>query len=297
MLLNNQISHKAGFVNIIGKPNAGKSTLMNALVGEKLSIITSKAQTTRHRIQGIVNGVNFQIVYSDTPGLLEPKYKLQEAMLKFARSALSDADIILFITEVGDKHGYKDDFLNVLRNMNIPVILIVNKIDLSTQEVINSLLENWAQALPSASQIAVSAFYKYNVSGLFEMILEKLPENPPYYPKDELTDKPERFFAAEIIREKIILNYRQEIPYSIEVDIENFKEENKIIRISAVIYTERESQKGILIGNKGASLKKTGTEARLDMEHFFAKKIFLELFVKVRKDWRNNDLLLKKFGY
>jgi GTPase len=295
--LNNPLPHKAGFVNILGKPNVGKSTLMNALVGEKLSIITSKAQTTRHRIMGIVNGDDFQIVYSDTPGILKPNYKLQEIMLKSARSAMEDADIILFVTEVWDKAEEENEIIETLKLTDIPVILVLNKIDSSSQEKVDDLLKKWNTVLPKAHLLAVSALHGHNITGLLSLILEKLPENPPYFPKDELTDKSERFFASEIIREKILLNYRQELPYATEIDIEAFKDEEKIVRISAVIYVERETQKGIIIGNKGLALKKTGTEARLDMENFFGKKVFLELFVKVRKDWRNNDRMLRQFGY
>jgi GTPase len=295
--LNSPVIHKAGFVNILGKPNVGKSTLMNALVGEKLSIITSKAQTTRHRILGIVNGEDFQIVYSDTPGILEPNYKLQEIMLKSARSAMEDADIVLFVTEVWDNPEEKNEIVEKLKQTDIPVILILNKIDISSQEKVDDLVIKWQNVLPNAHLLAVSALHGHNITGLLNLILEKLPENPPYFPKDELTDRSERFFASEIIREKILLNYRQELPYATEIDIEAFKDEEKIIRISAVIYVERETQKGIIIGSKGSALKKTGTEARLDMEKFFGKKVFLELFVKVRKDWRNNDRMLRQFGY
>jgi len=289
--------HKAGFVNIIGKPNVGKSTLMNALVGEKLSVITSKAQTTRHRIQGIVNGEDFQIVYSDTPGILKPHYKLQEAMLRSARSALADADIILYVTDVHEVPGEQEEVIEKINRSDARIILAINKIDLSTQEKVSLLAQKWQNIFPSATILAVSALHAHNTGGLFDMILGILPEHPPYYPKDELTDKTERFFASEILREKILLNYSQEIPYSVEAVIESFREEEKIIRISAIIYTEKESQKGIIIGSKGAALKKTATEARLEMERFFNKKIFLEMIVKVRKDWRNNERMLKQFGY
>ena len=270
---------------------------MNALVGEKLSIITSKAQTTRHRIMGIVNGEDFQIVFSDTPGILKPNYKLQEIMLKSARSALEDADIILFVTEIKEKPEDLEEIINTIKDINIPVLLIINKIDLSTQPLVDELIKKWQVIMPDAHIMAVSAAHGHNVTGLLDLILEKLPENPPYYAKDELTDKTERFFASEIIREKILLNYRQELPYAAEIDVEEFKEEARIIRINAVIYVERDTQKGIIIGNKGSAIKKTGTEARLDMERFFGKKVFLELFVKVRKDWRNNERMLKQFGY
>jgi len=276
------MAHKSGFVNIIGSPNVGKSTLMNALVGEKLSIITTKAQTTRHRIQGIVNGEDYQVVYSDTPGLLDPKYKLQETMLRAAKTALTDADVILYVTDIKEK---------------IPVILLINKVDKSNQEEVERLAETWSAVLPSARILPVSALEKFNLDGLLKLILELLPEGPPYYSKDELTDKSERFFAGEIIREKILLNYQQEIPYSTEVEIEAFKVEERLIRIAAVIYVERDSQKGILIGNKGSAIKQVGTLARLEMEKFFGQRVFLEMFVKVRKDWRDNENALKSFGY
>jgi GTP-binding protein Era len=289
--------HKAGFVNILGKPNVGKSTLMNALVGEKISIITSKAQTTRHRIQGIVNGDNFQIVYSDTPGILNPKYKLQENMLKASRSALVDADILIFMTEVNDDPAEDYPFLSKLTEINIPVILVVNKIDLANQERMDALHDKWTALLPEAIFLPVSALKKFNLDTLFNLILEKLPESPPYYSKEDLSDKSERFFAGEIIREQILLNYKQEIPYSVEIDIEEFKEDEKIIRMQATIYVERESQKGILIGKAGSSLKKTGTNARKELESFFDKKVFVSLFVKVKQNWRNNERYLKGFGY
>ncbi len=289
--------HKAGFVNIIGKPNVGKSTLMNALVGEKLSIITSKAQTTRHRIQGIVNGEDFQIVYSDTPGILLPGYKLQENMLKASRSALSDADILLYVTEADDEPSEEYPFLEKIKNSKIPVLLVINKIDLSNQEKLEELSGKWEEILPEARIIPVSALEKFNMDVLFKFILEFLPKGEAFYPKDELSDKSERFFAGEIIREKILLNYQQEIPYSVEVEIQEFLEEKKLIRIEAVIYVERDSQKGILIGKSGSALKSTGTEARKELEIFFDMKVFLSLFVKVKKDWRNNDRQLKAFGY
>ena len=289
--------HKAGFVNIMGSPNVGKSTIMNAMVGEKLSIITSKAQTTRHRIHGIVNGDDFQIIYSDTPGILDPKYKLQENMLKSARSALSDADIIIYVTEPDEQPGAQTDFMDKIRDMKIPVILALNKIDLCNQEKLEELHEKWISILPNALFIPLSATEKFNIDVILKLILENLPYSPPYYSKEDITDRSERFFTSEIIREKILLNYQQEIPYSVEIEVEEFKEEKTIIRIRAIIYVERDSQKGIIIGNKGEAIKKTGTMARLDMEKFFAKKVFLELYVKVRKDWRNNERMLKNFGY
>lgn len=289
--------HRSGFVNIIGSPNVGKSTLMNALVGEKLSIITSKAQTTRHRIQGIVSGEDFQIVYSDTPGLLDPKYKLQESMLRYAKSAFSDADIILYVTEVSEDPFSLSEVTSKLAKIKIPVILLINKIDRSNQPEVERLALVWGEILPNARILPVSALERFNLDGVFHIILELLPESPPFYSKEELTDKTERFFAGEIIREKILLNYQQEIPYSTEVEIEAFRQEERFIRISAVIYVERDSQKGILIGNKGSAIKKVGTEARKEMEAFFGRRVFLEMFVKVNKDWRNNENALKNFGY
>jgi GTP-binding protein Era len=291
------MAHKSGFVNIIGSPNVGKSTLMNALVGEKLSIITAKAQTTRHRIMGIVNGEDFQIVYSDTPGLLDPKYKLQETMLRTAKSALSDADVILYITEVRENPEALAEITAKLAKIKIPVILVLNKIDKSKQEEVEKIVANWSAILPAARILPVSALEKFNLDGLVKLILEYLPEGPAFYPKDELTDKTERFFAGEILREKILLNYQQEIPYSTEVEIESFKVEERLIRINAVIYVERDSQKGIIIGNKGSAIKLVGTQARIEMEAFFGQRVFLEMFVKVRKDWRNNENALKSFGY
>lgn len=297
MLLNNTTQHKAGFVNILGRPNVGKSTLMNAMVGEKLSIITSKAQTTRHRIHGIVNSDDYQVVFSDTPGILDPNYKLQEFMLKSARGALSDADIFLYITEAGEPAGKETFFIEKLKVAKVPVMLVINKIDLSDQAALETLVQQWQELLPAAEIFPVSALKIFNVDQLFRRIVELLPESPPFFPKDMLTDKSERFLAGEVIREKILLHYKQEIPYSVEIEVESFKEEANIIRMRAVIYVEKESQKGILIGHKGASLKRVGTEARLEMEKFFNKKIFLELYVKVDKDWRNNEKKLKKFGY
>jgi len=291
------MAHKAGFVNIIGKPNVGKSTLMNAMVGEKLSIITSKAQTTRHRIHGILNSPDYQIVFSDTPGILDPSYKLQETMVKAARSALEDADVLIYLTEIGENPDVENAFIQKVAKSKIPVLLVINKIDLSDQEKVKRCMEEWSQILPSAELIPISALKKFNVELIFQRILEHLPESPPFYSKDALTDKSERFFVGEMIREKILLFYKQEIPYAVEIEVESFKEDHKLIRISAVIYVERESQKGILIGNQGKALKKVGREARLDMETFFGKKVFIELRVKVKKDWRNNERLIKKFGY
>lgn len=289
--------HKSGFVNIVGNPNVGKSTLMNALVGERLSIITSKAQTTRHRILGIVNGDDFQIVYSDTPGVLKPNYRLQELMLNFSRSALSDADVLLYVTDVYDNSDKNTDFVEKVKQNPASVILIINKIDLINEEKLVALVEKWKTVLPQAEIFPISATEKFNIEPLLKRIQELLPEGEPFFDKDQLTDKPAKFFVTEIIREKILLNYDKEIPYSVEVEVEQFQEEEKIIRISAVIYAERNSQKGILIGHGGKSLKKVGTKSRKDIEAFFEKKVFLELFVKVEKDWRNKDSILKNFGY
>jgi len=289
--------HKAGFVNIIGKPNVGKSTLMNAMIGENLSIITSKAQTTRHRILGIVNGEDFQVVYSDTPGLISPGYKLQEYMLKFARSAFTDADIILYVTDIEDGTENAGEMVIQLNKLKIPILILINKIDLSNESAVNDLINEWQSAVPGATVIPISALEKFNLERIFALILENLPESPPFYPKDELTDKSERFFVSEIIREKILLNYQQEVPYAVEVEVESFKESGKIINIQTIINVERESQKGILIGHQGKALKKVGSMARADMEKFFGKKVFLEMFVKVKKDWRNDDRVLRQFGY
>lgn len=294
------MSHKAGFVNIIGSPNVGKSTLMNALVGENLSIVTSKAQTTRHRIMGIVNGDDFQIVYSDTPGVIKPAYKLQEGMMSFVKTALEDADIILFVTDLFEKKFEEEKILARLKNTGIPIILVINKIDLLKKpEDLTTLTENWKKILPSAEILHTSALAKVNTEGLFQKIMEKLPESPPYFPKesDELSDRPEKFFVSEIIREKIFQNYQKEIPYSCEVMIESFKEEEKIIRIRSEILVERDSQKGIIIGHKGEKLKIVGSQARADMEKFLGKKVFLEMYVKVAKDWRKDETRLKRFGY
>jgi GTP-binding protein Era len=291
------MKHKAGYVNIIGKPNVGKSTLMNAMVGEKLSIITSRAQTTRHRIHGILNAPDYQVIFSDTPGILDPSYKLQESMLKAARSALVDADVLIYLTEIDEVPDREDPFLQKVARAKVPVLLVINKIDLSNQEQVRKCMEQWDEILPGAEKIPISALKNFNVDSIFSRILEHLPESPPYYDKDALTDKSERFFAGEMIREKILLYYKQEIPYAVEVEVESFKEDKKLIRISALIYVERESQKGILIGNEGKALKKVGRESRLDMEAFFQKKVFLELRVKVKKDWRNNERSIKNFGY
>ncbi|MCD7969777.1 MAG: GTPase Era [Alistipes sp.] len=290
--------HRSGFVNIIGNPNVGKSTLMNALVGEKLSIITSKAQTTRHRIMGIVNGEDFQIVYSDTPGILDPNYKLQESMMRFVHGALKDADIILYVTDTQESADTASQkILEKVRLSGIPVIVVINKIDLTTPEKLDGLVALWQERLPDARVVPVSALNNFNVAGLFDLIIDKLPEGDPYYSKDTLTDKNLRFFASEIIREKIMLYYSKEIPYSVEIAIDEYKEEPDIDRISAVIYVARDSQKGIIIGHKGEMLKKVGTAARLDLEKFLGKKVFLQLHVKVNDNWRNSDRQLKRFGY
>ncbi len=318
--------HKAGFVNIVGNPNVGKSTLMNALVGERLSIITSKAQTTRHRIMGIVNGEDFQMVYSDTPGVLHPNYKLQEQMLEFSRSALVDADVLLYVTDVQDNVEKNIEFLDKVKKIaansangltsnspngglsaqrSVPrVFLIINKIDLTTQETLERLVDFWHSQLPEATIFPISARERFGVAQLFDAIRDALPECPPFFPKDQLTDKPARFFVDEIIREKILLSYDKEIPYSVEVEVESFKDEEPsprhskgLIRINAVIYVERDSQKGIIIGKAGSALKRVGSMARAEIEDFFQKPVFLELFVKVDKDWRSNQSRLKHYGY
>ncbi len=291
--------HKSGFVNIVGNPNVGKSTLMNALVGERISIITSKAQTTRHRIMGIVNGDDFQIVYSDTPGVLKPNYKLQESMLEFSNSALTDADVLLYVTDVLDSAEKNAFFLEKVQKMqeSVKIILVINKIDLIDQPRLEELVDFWHKELPQAEIFPLSAMAKFNIEPLFKRIKELLPDSPPFFDKDALTDKPERFFVNEIIREKILLNYDKEIPYSVEVAVESFKEDDTLLRISAVIFCERDSQKGILIGRGGKALRKVGTEARKDIEAFFDKKVFLELFVKVERDWRNREQKLRGFGY
>lgn len=288
--------HKSGFVNIVGNPNVGKSTLMNALVGERLSIITSKAQTTRHRIMGIVNGEDFQIIYSDTPGIVNPHYKLHESMMGFVNSAIQDADMFLLVTEIGETLKSQDTLEKIIKS-NIPIILVINKIDTSDQQTILDKIAYWQNQIPRATIIPASATEKFNIDTIFDKILELLPENPPYFPKDELTDKSMRFFVSEIIREKILLYYQKEIPYSTEVAVEHYKEEDGIDNISVVIFTERESQKAIIIGHEGKSLKKIGIEARKDIEEFTGKKCFLKLHVKVLKDWRNSENALKKFGY
>jgi GTPase len=291
------MKHRSGFVNILGNPNVGKSTIMNALVGEKLSIITSKAQTTRHRILGIVNGDDFQIIYSDTPGILKPKYKLQEAMMNFVDGALNDADLILYVTDVTEKPLAEKEYTERIKSSGIPVMIAINKIDLSNQTDLERIAEAWYAAFPGSPVIPISALNNFNLQPLLENILLKLPESEPFFPKDQLTDKYERFFASEILREKILKNYKEEVPYCVEIEIESFKDEQKIIRIGAVIHVARDSQKGIIIGHRGSMLKKVGTEARHDMEDFFGKKIFLELFVKVTKDWRDRPAILKRFGY
>lgn len=289
--------HKAGFVNIVGNPNVGKSTLMNILVGEKISVATFKAQTTRHRIMGIYNDEEVQIVFSDTPGVLKPNYKLQESMLAFSESALSDADVLLYVTDVvetTDKHG---DFIDKVKQLDIPVLLLINKIDLSDQKGVERLVDEWHEAMPSAEIISLSAMAKFNTDYVMKRVKELLPDSPPYFDKDQLTDKPARFFVSEIIRGKILLYYDKEIPYSVEVVVESFKETDKHISINAVIYVERDSQKGIIIGKQGRALKKVASEARKDLERFFEKSIYLEIFVKVDKDWRNSDSELRNFGY
>ncbi len=291
--------HKAGFVNIVGNPNVGKSTLMNSLVGERISIITSKAQTTRHRIMGIVNTEDMQIVYSDTPGVLAPNYKLQESMLNFSQSALTDADILLYVTDMVETPNKNEAFLRKVAQQKAPILLVINKVDLITegQQQLEAKVKEWEDLLPMAEIIPCSAVHKFNLDYLLRRIQELLPPSPPFFDKDALTDKPARFFVTEIIREKILLNYDQEIPYATEVEIELFKEENNRIHIMCVIYVERDSQKGIIIGKRGMALKKVGTEARKDIEAFFDKSVFLEMYVKVEKDWRNKLNKLKNFGY
>lgn len=289
--------HKAGFVNIVGNPNVGKSTLMNLLVGEHISIATFKAQTTRHRIMGIVNTEDSQIVFSDTPGVLKPNYKLQESMLAFSESALVDADVLLYMTDVVEKADKNQEFLDKVRGMKVPVLLIINKIDLTDQESLEKLVDLWHERLPQAEIIPISAANSFGVQAILKRVNELLPDSPPYFDKDQLTDKPARFFVSEIVREKILLHYDKEIPYSVEVAVEQFKENKSRILINCVIYVERESQKGILIGHEGQALKRVAVEARTDLEKFFGKKIFMEIFVKVDKDWRSSDRELRNFGY
>ncbi len=289
--------HRAGFVNIIGNPNVGKSTLMNALVGEKLSIVTAKAQTTRHRIMGIVNTDDFQIVYSDTPGILKPNYRLQKNMMNFVDTAIGDADIILYVTDTVEKADKHDEYIAKLQKVDCPVVLVINKIDISDQPKVMELMAWWKEQLPKAEIIPASAQERFNLESIMDAVVSRLPVAPPWFDKDAFTDRNLRFFASEIIREKILLNYSQEIPYSCEVVVETFKEGAERYEISAVIYVMRDSQKGILIGKGGSALKKTGTEARLEMEDFFQKKVFLNLFVKVDPDWRESKRELRKFGY
>jgi len=291
------MAHKSGFVNIIGNPNVGKSTLMNAMVGEKLCIVTAKAQTTRHRIMGIVNGEDFQIVYSDTPGILKPVYRLQQNMMNFVDSAIGDADVILYVTDTVEKPDKNTEYVEKLSRLQCPVIIIINKIDISSQEKVQELMAWWKEKVPAATVIPASAQENFNLDTVMAAVVERLPESPAWYDKDTFTDRNLRFFASEIIREKILLNYKDEIPYSCQVEIESFREGEERYDISAVIYVMRDSQKGILIGKKGAALKKTGTAARIDMEDFFQKKVFLQLLVKVDPDWRENRRELRKFGY
>ena len=289
--------HRSGFVNIIGNPNVGKSTLMNALTGERLSVITNKAQTTRHRIMGIVSGEDYQIVFSDTPGIIKPKYKMQEGMMDFVHTAFTDADVVVYVTDVVETPDKNSRYIGKISEMEVPVLVIINKIDLTTPPKLDLLSDIWKGLLPRATIIPASAKEKFNVDTVGAAIRNALPEGPAYYPKDEMTDKPERFFVSEILRGKIFENYEKEIPYCTEVVVESFKEDEKIIHIQTLIFVERDTQKAILIGKKGAALKKTATEARKEMEQFFGKKIFLETFIKVRKDWRNDEFYLKNLGY
>ena len=291
------MSHKAGFVNIIGNPNVGKSTLMNAFVGERLSIITSKAQTTRHRILGIVNGEDFQLILSDTPGIIKPAYEMQESMMNFVKSAFEDADILVYMVEIGEQDLKDEAFFNKIIHAKIPVLLLLNKIDNSNQEQLEEQVAFWTAKVPNAEIFPISALQNFNVPEVFGRIIELLPESPAYYPKDQLTDKPERFFVNETIREKILINYDKEIPYAVEIETEEFIEDDNIIRIRAVIMVERETQKGIIIGHKGAAIKRVGIQAREDLEKFFGKQIHIEMFVKVNKDWRSNSYQLRRFGY
>lgn len=289
--------HKSGFVNIVGNPNVGKSTLMNRLVGERISIITSKAQTTRHRIMGIVNTDDMQIVYSDTPGVLRPNYKLQESMLNFSESALDDADVLIYVTDVIETIDKNEEFLQQVKKVKCPILLLINKIDQTDQTKLEALVQEWSGILPQAEIIPIAALSNFNVNYVKQRVEELMPESPPYFEKDALTDKPARFFVTEIIREKILLYYQKEIPYAVEVVVEMFKEEDDLIHIKALIICERDSQKGIIIGHGGQALKKVGAMARKDIERFFGKKVFLEMFVKVEKDWRNRDKMLRAFGY
>lgn len=291
------MSHKAGFINIIGNPNVGKSTLMNALVGERLSIITSKAQTTRHRILGIVNGEDYQLLFNDTPGVIKPAYELQKSMMDFVDSALEDADILIYMVELGEKSLKDEKLFKKITSAKIPVLLLINKIDRGNQEELIEQVDLWREKVPNAEIFPISALEKFGVKDIFERILELLPGSPPYYSKDTLTDKDERFFVNETIREKILIHFKKEVPYSVEVETESFKEDEDIIRIQSTIMVERDSQKGILIGHKGLAIKRVGTEARKDLEIFFDKKVHIELFVKVNKNWRSNDRQLKRFGY
>ena len=289
--------HKAGFVNIVGNPNVGKSTLMNLLVGERISIATFKAQTTRHRIMGILNTDDAQIVFSDTPGVLKPNYKLQEAMLRFSHSALRDADVLLYVTDMVESPEKNSDFIAEVRKLDVPIMVLINKIDLADQQALVKKVEQWHEIIPEAEILPISAIAKFNVDVVMRRIMELLPESPPYFEKDALTDKPARFFVTEIIREKILLHYDKEIPYVCEAAVEYFKESEDKIYIKAIIYVERDSQKGIIIGHQGAALKRVATDARRELEKFFGKKIFLEIYVKVDKDWRNSDRQLRRFGY
>jgi GTP-binding protein Era len=291
------MAHKSGFVNILGNPNVGKSTLMNMLVGERLSVITAKAQTTRHRIMGIMSGDDYQIVYSDTPGILNPKYKLQAAMMRSVESALDDADLILYVTDVVESMSKHEDYLTRILNSTVPKIIVINKIDLTDQQKLEKIVEQWAGTAPGVPLLPVSATNKFNLDVLFREILARLPEGEPYFPKDQLTDRYERFFVSEIIRGKILETYQKEIPYSVEVEVETYTEEANLISIRAVIYVVRDSQKGIIIGHKGSMLKRVGTGARREMENFLGKKVFLELYVKVAREWRDSPGMLRKFGY
>ena len=291
------MAHKAGFVNIIGNPNVGKSTLMNAFVGERLSIITSKAQTTRHRILGIVNGEDFQVILSDTPGIIKPAYDLQQSMMDFVKSAFEDADVLIYMVEIGEQALKDEAFFNKIIHAKIPVLLLLNKIDVSNQEQLESQVQYWTEKVPNAEIYPISALQGFNVAEVFNRVVELIPESPAFYPKDTLTDKPERFFVNEIIREKILMHYKKEIPYSVEIDTEEFFEDPEIIRMRSIIMVERETQKGIIIGHKGAALKRVGVEARKDLEKFFGKQVHLELYVKVNKNWRNDSKQLKRFGY